>query len=41
MTTEERDMMLLLIAPVQGEDVEPYRAALEAWTEGDPEPKRP
>lgn len=30
MTTDERDMILLLMAPVQGEDVEAYRAALEA-----------
>lgn len=41
MTTEERDRILLAMAPVQGDDVEPYRAALEAWTEGDPVPERP
>lgn len=41
MTTEERDRILLAMAPVQGDDIEPYRAALIAWTEGDPEPEKP
>lgn len=41
MTTEERDLILLKIAPVQGDDVAAYRAALEAWQEGEPVPEAP
>lgn len=41
MTTAERDLILLIMAPVQGDDVEPYRAALLAWQEDEPEPEKP
>jgi len=41
MTSEERDFLLLLMAPSSGDDVAAYRAALEAWNEGDPEPEKP